>query len=132
MSLGVIAQLTQQTTVVAALPLDGRKVERARRKALEEIVLALEAMGVGKLVLESRNQTHDKRDRELIVSLRRKGEAREFDLEHVPGSSEPLLWVPDQILGAYGEVLTKGTNVRWADAWDQISGTLDIREVSAR
>lgn len=40
--------------------------------------------------------------------MRRKSEAIEFDLEHVPRKSEPLLWVPDQILGAYGEVATKG------------------------
>ena len=42
------------------------------------------------------------------MSMRRKSEAIEFDLEHVPGKSEPLLRIPDQILGAYGKVVTKG------------------------
>jgi hypothetical protein len=58
--------------------------------------------------VQSQLGTRDKRDRELLVSMRRKSEAIEFDLEHVPGKSEPLLRIPDQILGAYGEVVTKG------------------------
>ena len=93
-SLEVVSSVPQQTTIVAALPLEGTKPERARRKALEEIVRRLIDMGVRKLVLESRNDTHDKRDRELLVSMRRRGEALDFDLEHVPGKDEPLLWSP--------------------------------------
>ena len=89
-------------------------------------------MGIRKLVLECRNDTHDKRDRELLVSMRRKGEALDFDLEHVPGKDEPLLWVPDQILGAYGEVITKGANGKWEGSWKSIERSLDVREVSAR
>ena len=89
-------------------------------------------MGVRKLVLESRNDTHDKRDRELLVSMRRRGEALDFDLEHVPGKAEPLLWVPDQILGAYGEVITKGASRKWEDSWRRVERTLDVREVPTR
>ena len=94
-SLEVVSSVSQQTTIVAALPLVGTKVERARRKALEVIVRRLIEMGVSKLVLESSNDTHDKRDRELLVSMHRRSEALGFDLEHVPGKDEPLLWVPD-------------------------------------
>ena len=89
-------------------------------------------MGVRKLVLESRNDTHDKRDRELLVSMRRRGEALNFDLEHVPGKDEPLLWVPDQILGAYGEVITRGASRKWEDSWRRVERTLDVREVPTR
>ena len=131
-SLEVVSRIAQQTTIVASMPLEGVRLERARRKALEEIVRRLMDMGVGKLVLESRNPTHDKRDRQLLVSMRCRGEATEFDLEHVPGSSEPLLWVPDLILGAYGEVITKGANRRWEDSWDKIRDTIDVREMSTR
>ena len=131
-SLEVVSSVPQQTTIVAALPLEGTKPERARRKALEEIVRRLIDMGVRKLVLESRNDTHDKRDRELLVSMRRRGEALDFDLEHVPGKDEPLLWVPDQILGAYGEVITKGASRKWEDSWRRVERTLDVREVPTR
>ena len=130
--LEVVSSVPQQTTIVAALPLEGTKTERARRKALEEIVRRLIDMSVCKLVLESRNDTHDKRDRELLVSMRRKGEALNFDLEHVPGKDEPLLWVPDQILGAYGEVITKGASRKWEDSWRRVERTLDVREVPTR
>ena len=82
--------------------------------------------------MQSQLGTHDKKDRELLVSMRRKSEAIEFDLEHVPGKSEPLLWVPDQILGAYGEAVTKGANRRWEGSWERIERTLDVREVCTR
>ena len=82
--------------------------------------------------MQSQLGTHDKKDRELLVSMRRKSEAIEFDLEHVPRKSEPLLWIPDQILGAYGEVATKGANRRWEGSWERIGRTLDVREVCTR
>lgn len=82
--------------------------------------------------MQSQLGTRDKRDRELLVSMRRKSEAIEFDLEHVPRKSEPLLWVPDQILGAYGEVVTKGANRRWEGSWERIERTLDVHEVCTR
>ena len=131
-SLATVAQIAQQTTVVAVMPIEGVRLERARRKALEAMVRVLEEEGVGRLVLESRNPVHDKRDRELLVSMRRKGEAATFDLEHVPGECEPLLWVPDQILGAYGEVVTKGVNRRWAQSWKEIEKAIRVYEVQAR
>ena len=131
-SLEMLSHITQQTTIVAALPLEGHKDERARRKALEALILRLQSAGITKLVLESRNDVHDKRDRELLVSMRRKGEAFGFDLEHVPGKSEPLLWVPDQLLGAYGEVITSGTNTRWKSVWEQLKRRIEIVEVSAQ
>ena len=82
--------------------------------------------------MQSQLGTRDKRDRELLVSMRRKSETIEFGLEHVPGKSEPLLWVPDQILGAYGEVATKRANRRWEGSWERTERTLDVREVCTR
>lgn len=82
--------------------------------------------------MQSQLGTRDKGDRELLVSVHRKSEAIEFDLEHVPRKSEPLLWVPDQILGAYGEVVTKGANRRWESSWERIERTLDVHEVCTR
>lgn len=130
--LEMLTHISQQTTIVAALPVVGNKDERARRKALEVLILRLQADGITKLVLESRNEAHDKRDRELLVSMRRKGEVFGFDLEHVSGKSEPLLWVPDQILGAYGEVVTKGVNKRWVSTWERLKDAIELVEIPTR
>ena len=62
--------------------------------------------------------------------MRRKSEAIEFDLEHVPGKSEPFLWVPDQILGVYGEVVTKGANRHWEGSGKRMERTLDVHEIA--
>ena len=82
--------------------------------------------------MQSQLGTRDKRGRELLVSVHRKSETIEFDLEHMPRKSEPLLWVPDQILGAYGEVVTKGANRRWEGSWERTERTIEEHEVCTR
>ena len=85
-----------------------RKQERARRKCLELLLPLLEAAGVGMLVLESRNEVQNKRDRELVMSARRKHLITRIDLSHEPGEGQPMLWVPDQVVGALGAVEASG------------------------
>ena len=131
-SLEAVARIPQHTTIVSAAPLEGGKLERARRKALEGLVRALIDAGVGVLVLESRNAAHNNRDKELVVGMQRRGEAAGLVLAHSSGIEEPLLWVPDQILGAYGEVALSGPGRRWQNTWEELEKGLEIFEVSAR
>ena len=131
-SLEAVAMIPQHTTIVSAAPLEGGKLERARRKALEGLVRALIDAGVGVLVLESRNAAHNNRDIDLLQSMRRKIEAYSFRIDHCSGDEEPLLWVPDQILGAYGEVALSGPGRRWRDTWEELEEGLEILEISAR
>jgi hypothetical protein len=63
---------------------------------------------------------------------RREGEAAAFDIEHISGKSEPLLWVPGQILGAHGEAITNGTDSHWQKSWGIIKKTLDVLTVPSQ
>lgn len=130
-ALGTISQIAQQTTIVAAMPLASTKTERARRKSLKAMILELLRLGVGRLILESRNATQDKRDIDLLLAMRRKGEVATFDIEHISGKSEPLLWVPDQILGAYGEAITNGADDHWQEPWSITEKTLEVFTVAS-
>ncbi|NGM17648.1 hypothetical protein GMI70_06540 [Eggerthellaceae bacterium zg-893] len=126
-SLKVLTEVNHDTIIVAGGPLPKKKQERARRKCLERLLLELQAFEVGKLVLESRNDKKNKEDIELLLSMRRKKLARSIDISHEEAGKEPRLWIPDQILGAYGDVLCDGQGVnRWRGYWDQVSKSIRI------
>lgn len=74
--------------------------ERFRRKRLEQIYFELEAMGVCRVVLESRTTKQDAEDQAHIVALQQKGVVPNIRIEHKPSGDEPLLWIPDAVLGA--------------------------------
>jgi hypothetical protein len=120
-SLHVIAGMDLQLFCVSARPMNMRKQERARRKCLELLLPLLEAAGVGMLVLESRNEAQNKRDRELVMSARRKHLITRIDLSHEPGEGQPMLWVPDQVVGALGAVEASGAAPsEWSADWRRI------------
>ena len=131
-SLEAVARIPQHTTIVSAAPLEGKKTERARRKALESLIRALAEIDVDALVLESRGAKEDKRDIDLLMGMRQRKDVRVFRIDHYSGKEEPLLWVPDQILGAYGEVALSGSGRLWRDMWEELEEGLEILEVSAR
>ena len=130
-SLEAIAGIEQATVLVAAAPLPRRKQERARRKCLEALLPELEARGVGKLVLEARDESKNGKDIELLMSLRRKGGVKVIDVVHMRADDEPRLWLPDQVLGAYGDVLcgSRGCD-KWRDAWFGISRQVEVVNVA--
>lgn len=103
--------------VVVASPLDPKKQERARAACMERLCWELGDMGVSRMVLESRTPSLNKRDRALIVHLRGKKslpQGLRIDIEMPSG--EPMLWVPDQVLGAMGDAETG------QDQWMQVLG----------
>ena len=67
-------------------------------KALSSIVVALQEQKVPQLVIESRS--NDKEDVRLIVSVRESSVPLYFEFRI--RKREPLLWIPDAILWAYG------------------------------
>ena len=77
-----------------------RNEERRRRKALELLYLTLENLGVADVVLESRTSTQDHMDIKHIAGLKSAGLFTSFQLTHVRGGDEPLLWISDTLLGA--------------------------------
>lgn len=126
-SITALAHLHASHIIVVASKLVGNKQERARRKCLETLLPYLETLGVSLLTLESRGQLNDKRDIDLLLTLRRKGAVSTIDLAHNKGSEDKHLWIPDQILGAYSEIaLLQNARLQNAtqEPWESIARNL--------
>ena len=77
--------------------------ERRRRKCLETLLPELESAKVDRVYLEAREMRQNQRDVQLLAGLRAQrvvGSA--LRLDHLPGPSEPLLWIADVVAGAVG------------------------------
>lgn len=110
----VVASFDVAHMVVVASPLDQKKQERARAACMERLCWELGEMGVSRVVLEARTSSLNKRDRALVAHLRGKKslpQGLRIDIE-LP-SGEPMLWVPDQVLGAMGDAETG--QAQWMD-----------------
>lgn len=101
--------------VVIATPADPRRPERARAKCLERMLHELDQLGIQLLIMESRTASLNRRDLALIDRLR--GSRRiphtirlDFELPSV----EPMLWLPDQVLGMIGDA--EAGDSRWLTA----------------
>lgn len=108
-SVNAISAFDAMHIVIAAVRITGCKPERARRKCLERLLPILEQAGVERFALESRNRNEDDKDIRCWQSMRSKGMIETIRIAHAKGSSNPMLWIPDQVLGAYGDVLSGGT-----------------------
>ncbi|WP_236029277.1 hypothetical protein [Bifidobacterium miconisargentati] len=94
--------------IVAAVPMDHwNTAERARRKCLEHLLPLLETeYGVDTLVLERREASQDRNDIRFIDGLRSRGFISAIRVELQAGETDARLWLPDQLLGAYGDART--------------------------
>ncbi|WP_156759148.1 hypothetical protein [Microbacterium karelineae] len=52
------------------------------------------------VALEARSAAQNARDLAHIIGLQNQGLDRRLRIEHVRGADEPLLWIPDAVLGA--------------------------------
>lgn len=124
-SLKSIAKLGTMSTVVVASPIDPKKQERARRKDLEALLPALEALGVTKLVMESRFPSADAKDATHFRAMVRRGLVSSIELDFADPTAEHRLWIPDQILGAYAEdAASSKSSGAWKREWATLSGTI--------
>ena len=122
-SLQALAEMPHWNAVAIASPLlSSIRPERGRRKCLERLLPALEERGVSALRLESRWRQEDRADIDMVVALRNRKLIGGIQVEHVaPGPAEPRLWVPDQVLGAIGDLLCgTGNPAAWGEAWNEI------------
>ena len=86
----------------------GRRAQTATRAALlTELVAELASEGVGHVVIESRGQREDGRDRSVILGCFRELTAPAFSYDWRT-KAEPLLWYPDALAGVVREHLTDG------------------------
>ena len=123
-----MAAIPHWSTVVVATPLNGVRQERGRRKALEVLLQRLEAEGVGLLNLESRWRQEDKADLDMVFALQNRRLIRDIRIRHLrSGEDEPKLWMPDQVLGAVGDILCgTGDPGSWSRHWERVDEHVDI------
>lgn len=81
------------------------KEERCRRKCMERLLPFLESSGISALCLESRSQRENDRDISLVRGMRQQGRLVGLRVEHLKGDQDPLLWIPDAVLGTYGSTI---------------------------
>ncbi len=128
-SLVEVASIGGQTTLVAASPLPSKKQERGRRKCMELLLPELERAGVETLVLESRVLQLNGKDIDMIQAMRARKFVESISIDHAHASDEPRLWVPDQILGAYGDWLcNEKASEDWGECWEEIFSKLTVLE----
>lgn len=114
----VISAFDLAHLVVIATPLDRRKQERARAACMERLLWELGQLGVSHAILEQRTQSLNDRDMQLIRRLRgKRAIPSSLRVEVGQPSTEPMLWVPDQVLGAVGDDRTG--QGRWIDLYSQ-------------
>lgn len=105
-AMATIGTLDSLSFIIASEQINQTSGERARRKCLERLLPLLEQHGVNTLILESRTDAQDQRDRQLLSYMRTSHILTSIRLNHIRGADEPCLWLPDQILGAYGDTHT--------------------------
>lgn len=80
-----------------------RKSEQARVRCLWDLLGQLQVVGASTLVLESRQEHNDRKDRREVLSAQQASVAPEgLVYRHGRPREEPLLWVPDAVVGAMG------------------------------
>lgn len=120
--IGAIESVPVEGFVVVRCALNDT-AERSRRKCLEAMLAHLEDCGCVQLTLESRGAKPDRRDGDLLESLRRKHHpGRAVRLYHEPGPKEPMLWIADALCGAVSQY--RCGNKQYLD---RISRTVDVR-----
>lgn len=112
----VVASFDVAHLVVVGTPLDHRKQERARARCLEQLYWRLGQMGVSQVFLEQRTRSLNHKDLQLVNALRiNKTMPEALHVDIAAPSAEPMLWVPDQVLGALGDA--QAHQGRWFDQY---------------
>ncbi len=100
------------------------KQERARRKALETLLLDLARRSVRRALFESRGPERDRADVASLAGLRRSGILPPFlRVHHAPGGDEHALWAADIAAGAYNAAMG-GADAYWAKVLEGSKGTV--------
>lgn len=94
-----VASLDHLAAVVVATTTTQFRQERARRACLDELLSELHALGVPRIVFESRRPHADIRDLDVVDTWRRRA-GWFLRADFLRGEEEPCLWVPDAICGA--------------------------------
>jgi hypothetical protein len=101
---GLVTQFDVAHMVVIGTPLDLKKQEQARAKCMERLLWELGQLEVSQVFLEQRTSSLNKRDMKLVENLRgSRSMPKTLRVDIAQPSTEPMLWIPDQVLGAMGD-----------------------------
>lgn len=121
----VVTSLDATHLVVVGTPLNHRKQERARAQCMEQLYWRLGELGVSRVFLEQRTRSLNQKDLQLVNVLRiRKVMPEGLRVEIAQPSTEPMLWIPDQMLGALGDA--EADEGRWFAQYDGAIERIDI------
>ena len=128
--LDVIAELEVTVIAYTCRPVAATKSERARALCLDRLLWDLTTdprlAEVTALVLESRQEHNDRKDRRIIAAAQRSRRApRELRYRHERPDVEPLLWFPDAVAGAVSAHLAGDTN-RYLDRLADTVRVVDV------
>ncbi|MPY12311.1 hypothetical protein [Arthrobacter bussei] len=123
---GLVCGLNVAHMVVIGTPLDLRKQEKARAKCMERLLWELGEMEVSRVFLEHRTPSLNGRDMKLVEHLRgRQAMPKTLRVDIAQPSSEPMLWIPDQMLGAMGDAEANDDGA-WLELYDGAVHRIDI------
>ncbi|MGW3470884.1 hypothetical protein ACWDKQ_21060 [Saccharopolyspora sp. NPDC000995] len=96
-----VAELEGFHVVVVGTPVPSRRQERARALCLTKLIYELHSYGVNRLLMEGRSRALNDRDVATVRGARYElPKGAVFQIEHLPGSREALLWAADIVAGA--------------------------------
>ncbi|MBZ4014202.1 hypothetical protein CCS38_00130 [Streptomyces purpurogeneiscleroticus] len=98
----LVGSIANLHVVAIGSPVPAKKQERARSKCLRELVTQLHGFEVSQLYMEAREGELNRRDVRTVQQARQYGlpKGTKFRIDHLPGGTEPLLWVADVVAGA--------------------------------
>lgn len=124
--LAAVGRLPAAHLIVVAHAIDPRREERARAICLGRLGWELGRHGVTALVLEARAAALTARDLRVVRALRgRRAIPADLRIDHGDPRTEPMLWLPDQVLGAVG--WSARTGFPLGDALAASVETFDVR-----
>lgn len=96
-----VANCRIASMVIIGTPLAKSKQERGRALCMERLLYELDGLGVDRVYLESRTKTLNARDMTTVVRLRGVNAISSLlRVEIENPSEEPMLWIPDIVVGA--------------------------------
>ncbi|KNC19890.1 hypothetical protein AC792_03690 [Arthrobacter sp. RIT-PI-e] len=123
---GLVCGLDVAHMVVIGTPLNLKKQEKARAKCMERLLWELGEMGVSRVFLEHRTPSLNSRDMKLVDQLRgRQAMPASLRVDIAQPSTEPMLWIPDQMLGAMGDAETNADG-SWLELYNGAVHRIDI------
>ncbi len=95
-----VASICPLTVIIEHVAVPQKKTERFRRKCLEHLYATIGQESIASITMETCTPHQNMKDIEHFRYFCGHIFPQELRVEHVRGGDEPLLWIPDIVLGA--------------------------------